>query len=74
VKCECYSHGGFLMAKGLREAAQRRLALPEVDAMESSLYLDIPGSVSGLELERDLYADILDSSIDEQARRFQHGC
>ncbi len=69
--CGCHSHDGFrLSPEGL---AQRELLRPEVDAMAVQLYLDEGSSVSGLELERDLYVNILDSDIDEQARRFHSG-
>ncbi len=68
-----HARNGFLTAKGLREAAQRELRLAEVDAMAPLRYLDSMGSVSGLELERDLFENILDSDIDEQARRFHNG-
>jgi len=71
MNCRCHSHNGLLLSpEGL---AQREGSLLEVDGMEPSRYLDKVGSVSGLELERDLYANILDSDIDEQARRFHHG-
>ncbi len=66
--CGCYSHGGFLTAKGLEEAAQRRLELEDVvDRGESLLYLDKVGSVSAV--RRDETHDD-DALIDEQYRRF----
>ena len=69
--CGCHSHNGLLLSpEGL---AQRGLELPGVDGMATSSYLDKVDSVSGLELERDLYANTLDSDIDEQERRFHHG-
>ena len=68
-----HSRNGFLTSKGLEQAAQRSLEGLEVDAMEIPRYLDRHGSVSGLELERDLYEFISDSDIDEQERRFHHG-
>ncbi len=71
--CTCNSHGGFLTAKGLKEAAQRSLEGLEVDGMDVSPYLDKVGSVSGLELERDLYAFVSDTQIDQQYRRFLNG-
>ncbi len=73
MKSPRHSRNGFLCSKGLEEAAQRELEISGVDATESSLYLDSRVSVSGLELERDLYEFIVDSDIDEQARRFHHG-
>ena len=69
--CSCRSHGTFLTAKGLEEAAQRSLEGLEVDGMGSSLYLDKVGSVSGLELERDSHV-FDDELLDQQYRRF-HG-
>jgi len=70
-KCRCFSHNGYqLSPEGL---AQREFVLPGVDGVGVSRYLDKVGSVSGLELERDLYEMTLDSDIDEQARRFHHG-
>jgi len=53
--------------------AQRELEGLEVDSMDIRRYLDIEGSVSGLRRDEDLYANVLDSDIDEQARRFHHG-
>ena len=44
-----------------------------MDLGPSSRYLDKVGSVSGLELERDLYASISDVQIDQQYRRFLNG-
>ena len=71
ASCDCYAHDGFLTVRGI-EDAQRRLELPEVDATESSLYLDSTGSVSGLELERDMFVHS-DAYIDSQYRRFRNG-
>ncbi len=68
-----HSRNGFLTAKGLEEAGQREFDLPGVDAMGATSYLDSMGSVSGLELERNLYEFISDSDIDEQERRFHNG-
>jgi len=73
MTCNCAAHNGFLTAKGLREAAQRTLLHPEVDGMQHVEYVDSRVSVSGLELERDNYEFIVDSQIDEQARRFHNG-
>ncbi len=71
MKCGCHSHNGFqLSPEGL---AQRELEGPELAGVVAKRYLDKVGSVSGLELERDLYADISDQQIDEQARRFLRG-
>ena len=71
--CSCRSHNGFLTAKGLGETAQRSLEGLEVDGMAAKQYLDKVGSVSGLELERDLYAHVSDTQIDQQYRRFLNG-
>ncbi len=68
VKCSCNSHGSFLTAKGLKEAAQRESALLEVDAMDASRYLDIPVSVSGL-----FEFEFNDEILDNQYRRFLNG-
>jgi hypothetical protein len=71
-----HARNGFLTAKGLKlqlEAAQRECKRPGVDNMGPLHYLDSMGSVSGLELERDLYEFISDSDIDEQERRFHNG-
>ena len=71
MTCGCHSHNGFqLSPEGL---AQRDLEGFEVDAMAAKRYLDRVGSVSGLELERDLYADVSDADIDNQHRRFLNG-
>ncbi len=53
LECECSSHGGFLTAKGLREAAQRERELDGVDAMAPSRYLDRSVSLSAVEDEDD---------------------
>ncbi len=71
--CGCSSHNGLLTAKGLEEAAQRELGLCGVDDMGVISYLDKVGSVSGLELERDLFADVPEAVIEEQHRRFHNG-
>ena len=71
--CTCRSHGSFLTAKGLEEAAQRELLLAEVDAMAPLQYLDSRVSVSGLELERDLYEIQSSDQLLEQCERFHNG-
>ena len=73
MKCGCNSHNGFLTSRGLRGVAQREFDLPEVDNMASLRYLDVVGSVSALELERDMYAFVSDAQIDSQYRRFLNG-
>ena len=73
--CSCSSHGGFLTAKGLAEAAQRdrqidafhEMGLTEVAL---SVNLDKVGSVSGSIL-MDFTLD--DEALDQQARRHLHG-
>ena len=75
------SRNGFLTREGMelrKELAQREKGLYVFPGMGLTEYaqtviLDSEGSVSGLELERDLYENILDSDIDEQARRFHNG-
>ncbi len=68
--CTCHSHGSFLTAKGLREAAQRERQLCEcVDMWPSSAYLDKVGSVSDSGLSIPHWDDAL---IDEQHRRFHN--
>ena len=70
-KCGCYSHNGFVLSpEGL---AQREPESLELAGVAAKRYLDSIGSVSGLELERDLYENLMDSDIDEQARRFHNG-
>ena len=71
--CSCHSHDGFLTVRGYAENAQRELGLYGLDAMAPERYLDKVGSVSGPELERDLYEMVSDTAIDEQARRFHYG-
>ncbi len=66
--CVCYAHSGFLTAKGLEEAAQRRRFLG-VDTPQDVCELDKVGSVSGS--RRDETTMIFDEGvIDEQHRRF----
>ncbi len=70
-KCGCHSHNGFqLSPEGL---AQREDVRYGVDTVDMFGYLDKVGSVSGLELERDLYAFTDDLFIDQQYRRFHNG-
>ena len=71
AECSCSAHGGFLTAKGLREAAQRELELTEDLAVGSSrLYLDKVASVSALiEPSEPIWVDSL---LIEQHRRFIH--
>ncbi len=74
MTCGCHSHNGFRVGKRSPEGlAQRELSLPGVDAMQLSVSLDNTVSVSGLELERDLYGHHWQTSIDDQYRRFHSG-
>ncbi len=74
MNCRCHSHNGLILERKLPlEDAQRDHEGPELAGVVAKRYLDSMGSVSGLELERDLYENIMDSDIDEQARRFLHG-
>ena len=67
--CGCHSHNGFVLSpEGL---AQREFDLPGVAAMATKRYLDKVGSVSGLELERNI--TVSDALIDQQYRRFLDG-
>ena len=69
MTCGCRSHGSFLTANGLEEAAQRRSGSLELAGMVASRYLDKVGSVSGLRLDETTM--IFDEGvIDEQHRRF----
>ncbi len=76
--CSCRAHGGFLTEKGFKEAAQRELALALFHGMgltrdADAVSLDTEGSVSGLELERDMYAFITDKFLEDQSERFHNG-
>ena len=72
MKCTCHSHDGFLTERGYAELAQQR-SLEGLTPASDSVIVDMVGSVSGLELERDLYADVPDQLLDEQVRRSTHG-
>ncbi len=69
-----HSRNGFLTRRGYAEVAQRSLEGFEVDGMAEKQYLDRVGSVSALEQERDMYADVSDTLIDQQYQRFLNGC
>ena len=74
MKCECNAHGGFLTAKGLEEAEQRRgdtFEFDGVDKRQLPLYLDKVGSVSGSPSPEVHWPD--DSCLEEQHRRFHNG-
>jgi len=70
MTCGCNGHGGFLTAKGLKEAAQRELELDGVDAMESSDYLDSMGSLSAM-TGKEVHWD--EAILEDQHRRFHNG-
>ena len=73
VPCTCSAHNGFLTAKGLQEAAQRRVDAAGLDAMGLPRYLDKVGSVSAL-AEADGQITFWDDQlIEEQHRRFLNG-
>ena len=68
TRCSCSSHGSFLTAKGLEEAAQRELKLNELDDAAVKHYLDRVGSVSAsVEVEEATWVDAI---LEEQHRRF----
>ena len=68
--CGCHSHNGLLLSpEGL---AQRSPESLELAGVVTRRYLDKVGSVSGLELERDLFVHD-DEYLDQQYRRFQSG-
>ncbi len=70
--CGCNSHGGFLTAKGLEEAAQRERWLTEVDAMDPGRYVDRVGSVSALvEVEDDSEYDSLHVELNHSSTFLQ---
>ncbi len=75
MNCMCHSHNGLVLGPGGGSPgpAQREAALDALDDMTMTLYLDKAGSVSGLELERDLFADLSDEFLNEQYRRFHNG-
>ncbi len=67
-----HSRNGFLTSVGLEEAGQRH-SLEGLAPRGDVEYLDSRVSVSGLELERDLFVNTLDQDIDDQYRRFLNG-
>ena len=71
ANCSCSSHGTFLTAKGLKEAAQR-FSLEGLAPRGELGYLDKVGSVSALaEAEGALWP--CEVILEEQHRRFHHG-
>ncbi len=72
TSCSCSSHGSFLTAKGLKEAAQR-FSLEGLAPRGELEYVDRSVSVSGS--RRDEINMIFDEGvIDEQHRRFLEHC
>ena len=69
MTCGCRSHGSFLTANGLEEAAQRRSGSLELAGMVASRYLDKVGSVSGLRRD-EITMEFHEEMIDEQYQRF----
>jgi len=70
--CDCSAHNGFLTAKGLEEAAQRKASLDALDNLDMFEYIDNKVSVSGS--RRDEIIMIFDDGVlDEQYRRFLVG-
>jgi len=67
--CGCNSHGSFLTAKGLKEAAQR-FSLEGLAPRGELEYVDKVGSVSGLRRDETHWVDEL---LEEQYRRFHNG-
>jgi len=71
VTCSCSAHGGFLTAKGLREAAQR-LSLEGLAPRGEMCEVDKVGSVSALAEAEDFHV-FDDELIEQQHRRFHNG-
>ncbi len=66
-----HSRNGFLTVFGLEHA--QRTSLEGLDPRGVSEYVDSKGSVSGLELERDLYEIQTAKQLLEQSERFHNG-
>ena len=71
ANCSCSSHGSFLTAKGLKEAAQRH-SLEGLAPLGDVAYVDTPLSVSGLSRAEPLHVWD-DQLLDQQYRRVHHG-
>ncbi len=67
-----HSRNGFLTVRGYAENAQRT-SLEGLAPLGDHLYIDSRVSVSGLELERDLYAGTTDKLLEAQSERFHNG-
>ena len=73
ASCSCHAHDGFQLSAPGPGGLVEQISLEGLAPRGDLEYIDSKGSVSGLELERDLYEMISDSEIDEQARRFHNG-
>ncbi len=60
AECSCSSHGSFLTAKGLEEAAQR-FSLEDLSPRGVNAYVDKEGSVSAL-------VEVEDANVHELTR------
>jgi len=72
MNCRCLSHNSFLTERGYAELAQRN-SLEGLTPGGDCVMVDMPVSVSGLELERDLYAIQTSDQLLEQSERFLNG-
>ncbi len=72
TRCSCSSHGSFLTAKGLKEAAQR-LSLEGLAPRGDLEYVDKVVSVSALVEGEGSYDWPPEPYIEEQYRRFLNG-
>ncbi len=78
VSCGCWSHSGFLTAKGLEETEQRGVDRAyELALVGRDGHLDKVVSVSGLRRDEgcyDAFAEVSDELLEEQSERFLNGC
>ena len=72
MKCSCLSHNGFLTSAGFAEVVQQT-SLEGLRPLGDSVIVDIPGSVSGLRRDEDLFVDVSDKLLSEQYARFHNG-
>ncbi len=71
--CGCFAHDGFQLRSDLiRSDLAQRTSLEGLAPLGDHVYIDKVGSVSGLELERDLFVHD-DEYLDQQYRRFHNG-
>ena len=73
MECRCHSHNGLVLGHIEPDMPAQRTSLEGLAPRGEIEYVDSMGSVSSPEPERDLYANLLDSDIDEQERRFHCG-